>query len=272
MLAQLFSWHCFEDATLADINSLLSNMTGPWLEPQQKSCLLHLLLLLLSALLVHQAAAQQADSVISVQLLPSAITLVADWLDDDPTAVCSTSNVVSASVDALLGMQQPGAPRTLVLSLALSSSQLLEATIFSTAGLQVVLFQQSGETPFESALHCCRRSYVVILLVLSVAAGWVAVYSSAGWARYRISIMQNPLVLSLAITGQQYRLCINLACALPAQVSSHPFSNCCQVQPPAWNVCICRRYICEHICSSTNTELQCINTIYFVLCRQAESR
>jgi hypothetical protein len=80
-----------------------------------------------------------------VQILPSAMTIVADWFDDDPTAVCSTSNVVSASVDALLGMQQLGAPRTIVLSVTLSASQLLEAAVFSTSGLQVVLFQQSGE-------------------------------------------------------------------------------------------------------------------------------
>jgi hypothetical protein len=63
---------------------------------------------------------------------------------------------------------------------------------------------------------------VIVSLILSVIAGWVAVYSSTGWARYRISsVMQNPVVLSLAITGEQYRLCINLACTLPAQVSSH---------------------------------------------------
>jgi hypothetical protein len=132
-------------------------MMGSLVEPQRTPCLLHLLLLLLlllAARLVHEAAAQNVNGATSVQLLPSAITLVADWFDDDPTAVCSTSNIVSASVDALLGMQQPGAPRTMVLSLALSSSQLLEATLFSTAGLQVVLFQQSGETRSESALHC----------------------------------------------------------------------------------------------------------------------
>lgn len=51
-------------------------------------------------------------------------------------------------------------------------------------------------------------------------AGWIVVYSATGLARYRwTSGMQNPVVLSLAINGQQHRLCINLACALPAQVS-----------------------------------------------------
>jgi hypothetical protein len=91
-------------------------------------------------------AQQQSGSVLSAQLLPAPVQLVADWFDDNPTAVCTTSNLVSVTVDALLATpQQPPASRTVVLYVSLEPSQVLEATILSTAGLQVVLFQQSGQ-------------------------------------------------------------------------------------------------------------------------------
>lgn len=93
----------------------------------------------------HLVAAQQASSVAAVQLLQNPIRIVADVYDDDPTAVCSTDNFVSVAVDALLTMQQQAAPRTVVVSVSLAYSQLLEATVFSTAGLNVVLFDQSGK-------------------------------------------------------------------------------------------------------------------------------
>lgn len=54
------------------------------------------------------------------------------------------------------------------------------------------------------------------------AAGWITVYSAIGWVRYAISrAMQSPVALSLAINQQQqqYRLCINLGCPWPSQVS-----------------------------------------------------
>lgn len=45
-------------------------------------------------------------------------------------------------------------------------------------------------------------------------------YSSSGWTRYRIDAgMQGPVVLSLSLQEQQYRLCINMACNLPSQVN-----------------------------------------------------
>lgn len=106
----------------------------------------YLLMVLVGPVIAQLAAAQQSSSVLSPQLLPAPVKLVADWLDDDPTAVCTTSNLVSVTVDALLTTpQEPPAPRTVVLYVSLEPSQVLEATVFSTAGLQVVLFQQSGQ-------------------------------------------------------------------------------------------------------------------------------
>lgn len=106
-------------------------------------------------LLVFWAAAQQLSSstaqqqplgsvVASAQLLPAPIQLVPDFYDDDPTAPCSTSNIVASTVDSLLALQQADAPRTVVVQTSLAVTQLLEATIFSTAGLRVVLFKSSG--------------------------------------------------------------------------------------------------------------------------------
>lgn len=108
----------------------------------------YLLMVLVGLAIITQRAAaqQQSPSVLSAQLLPAPVKLVADWFDDNPTAVCTASNLVSVTVDALLTTPRaPPAPRTVVLLLSLETSQVLEATVFSTAGLQVVLFQQSGQ-------------------------------------------------------------------------------------------------------------------------------
>ena len=52
-------------------------------------------------------------------------------------------------------------------------------------------------------------------------AGFITVYSATGWVRYRTQdVVSNPLVIVLGINGQQYRLCINLRCPFPSQVSS----------------------------------------------------
>jgi hypothetical protein len=95
------------------------------------------------------AAGQQASTPVTVQLLSNPLQLVADFYDDDPTASCSTSNVVAVTVDGLLAAQQPASPATVVVSTSFSMSQLLEAEVFSTAGLTVSLLQQSGG-------HGCR--------------------------------------------------------------------------------------------------------------------
>lgn len=50
-------------------------------------------------------------------------------------------------------------------------------------------------------------------------AGWFAVYSSNGWARYSISVgVQGPLVLAMAVDGQRFRICLDLACPFPSRV------------------------------------------------------
>lgn len=98
-------------------------------------------LLLLVAAQLHATAAQQAP-----QLLPAPLLLVPDYYDDDPTATCTTSNIVSTTVDALLAQSAGDAPATVVVQVSLSMTQLLEATVLSTAGLQVVLFQSSGRS------------------------------------------------------------------------------------------------------------------------------
>lgn len=107
----------------------------------------YLLMVLVGLAITQRAAAQQQSrSVLSAQLLPAPVTLVADWFDDNPTAVCTASNLVSVTVDALLTTpENPPAPRTVVLYVSLEPSRVLEATAFSTAGLQVVLFQKSGQ-------------------------------------------------------------------------------------------------------------------------------
>lgn len=113
---------------------------------RQQACSIPCLLFCLCVSACWQwAASQQANSVPAAQLLQSPIKIAADFYDDDPTAVCSTDNYVSVAVDALLTVQQQAAPRTVVVSVSLAYSQLLEATVFSTAGLNVVLFDQSGK-------------------------------------------------------------------------------------------------------------------------------
>lgn len=119
-----------------------------------------LLLLTLAAALAPQLSAAQQQlqpvgSVVSAQLLSAPIQIVPDFYDDDPTAPCSTSNIVASTVDALLALQQADAPRTMVVQASLAVTQLLEATILSTAGLRVVLFQASGSCRCTGWLSPC---------------------------------------------------------------------------------------------------------------------
>lgn len=111
-----------------------------------------LVLLLVGALLqsavLHAASQQQqpvSEPTTAPQLLPAPVTLVADYYDDDATAACTTSVVVSVSVDGLLAWQRASVQATVIASLNLAPSQLLEAAVFSAAGLSVLLFQSSGE-------------------------------------------------------------------------------------------------------------------------------
>jgi hypothetical protein len=174
------------------------------------------LVLFLVLVAAYLAAGQPASTPVTVQLLASPVQLVADFYDDDPTASCSTFNVVAVTVDGLLAAQQPASPVTVVASTSFSVAQLIEAEVFSAAGLTVSLLQQSGEAGFSEgrkATPCCCYS----TLQFACHAGQVAVYSATGWARYRAdSVIQ---ALALSISGQQYRLCINTACPFPSRVS-----------------------------------------------------
>jgi hypothetical protein len=72
---------------------------------------------------------------------------VADWFSDDPTANCSTSDVVAATLDPLAyQMAVAATPQaaTVVVSLVLNEVQQLEASIVSAAGLSVVLYKSAG--------------------------------------------------------------------------------------------------------------------------------
>lgn len=112
------------------------------MQQQHRAWILVLFRVLVAAYL---ASGQQANTPVTVQLLNSPVQLVADFYDDDPTASCSTSDVVAVTVDGLLAAQQPASPATVVVTTSFSIPQLIEAEVFSTAGLTVSLLQQSGE-------------------------------------------------------------------------------------------------------------------------------
>lgn len=120
------------------------------------------------------AEGQQGSTPVTVQLLNSPVQLVADFYDDDPTASCSTSNVVAVTVDGLLVAQQPASPATVVISTSLSMSQLLEAEVFSTAGLTVSLLQQSGGNgcrALDRAGQACTSTSLTAALCLTCRPG-----------------------------------------------------------------------------------------------------
>jgi len=111
------------------------------------SYMLGMVLLVMNVL---YATSEAPSSLVSPQLLPAPVQLVADYFDDDPTARCS-ADAVSVAVDALLVARQAASPATIVASLSLAPSQLLEAVVFTAAGLTVTLFQTCGTVLFTTS-------------------------------------------------------------------------------------------------------------------------